>query len=226
MQMVISRRALRDGLVAITVVGSMALGAAGCAGGDDDAPKEGGEFVAGTFLCGGQAVSDQAGKALEVITGSARFEESDETSTVVHAARELSEKFTSSATGDGDICTVFAEDAKQSDRLEVTWELTGGPPEGEPASKFRVLRMGERALAAPDAGVVQFACRNEKSLGSQPAHVDIGVERWSPEEPEGDPEKLTDAYATVAHSVSLAMAKELGCENNGGLEPRPVLDPA
>ncbi len=224
--MVISRRALRDGLVAITVVGSMALGAAGCAGGDDDAPKEGGEFVAGTFLCGGQAVSDQAGKALEVITGSARFEESDETSTVVHAARELSEKFTSSATGDGDICTVFAEDAKQSDRLEVTWELTGGPPEGEPASKFRVLRMGERALAAPDAGVVQFACRNEKSLGSQPAHVDIGVERWSPEEPEGDPEKLTDAYATVAHSVSLAMAKELGCENNGGLEPRPVLDPA
>ncbi|MEU6835575.1 MULTISPECIES: hypothetical protein [Streptomyces] len=226
MQMVISRRALRDGLVAITVVGSMALGAAGCAGGDDDAPKEGGEFVAGTFLCGGQAVSDQAGKALEVITGSSRFEESDETSTVVHAARELSEKFTSSATGDGDICTVFAEDAKQSDRLEVTWELTGGPPEGEPASKFRVLRMGERALAAPDAGVVQFACRNEKSLGSQPAHVDIGVERWSPEEPEGDPEKLTDAYATVAHSVSLAMAKELGCENNGGLEPRPVLDPA
>ncbi|MFB7405431.1 hypothetical protein ACFCZR_35125 [Streptomyces rubiginosohelvolus] len=226
MQMVISRRALRDGLVAITVVGSMALGAAGCAGGDDDAPKEGGEFVAGTFLCGGQAVSDQAGKALEVITGSSRFEESDETSTVVHAARELSEKFTSSATGDGDICTVFAEDAKQSDRLEVTWELTGGPPEGEPASKFRVLRMGERALAAPDAGVVQFACRNEKLLGSQPAHVDIGVERWSPEEPEGDPEKLTDAYATVAHSVSLAMAKELGCENNGGLEPRPVLDPA
>lgn len=224
--MVISRRALRDGIVAITVVGSMALGAAGCAGGDDDAPKEGGEFVAGTFLCGGQAVSDQAGKALEVITGSSRFEESDETSTVVHAARELSEKFTSSATGDGDICTVFAEDAKQSDRLEVTWELTGGPPEGEPASKFRVLRMGERALAAPDAGVVQFACRNEKLLGSQPAHVDIGVERWSPEEPEGDPEKLTDAYATVAHSVSLAMAKELGCENNGGLEPRPVLDPA
>ncbi|MEU8098704.1 hypothetical protein [Streptomyces rubiginosohelvolus] len=225
MQMVISRRALRDGIVAITVVGSMALGAAGCAGGDDDAPKEGGEFVAGTFLCGGQAVSDQAGKALEVITGSSRFEESDETSTVVHAARELSEKFTSSATGDGDICTVFAEDAKQSDRLEVTWELTGGPPEGEPASKFRVLRMGERALAAPDAGVVQFACRNEKLLGSQPAHVDIGVERWSPEEPEGDPEKLTDAYATVAHSVSLAMAKELGCENDGGLEPRPALDP-
>ncbi|MFC8698848.1 hypothetical protein [Streptomyces parvus] len=211
--------------VGAVIAVSLAAGAVGCTDGEsaDAAP---GYSTGPTELCGGNAISAEAGKALEVITGSSRFEESDETSTVVHAARELSEKFTSSATGDGDICTVFAEDAKQRDRLEVTWELTGGPPEGEPASKFRVLRMGERALAAPDAGVVQFACRNEKSLGSQPAHVDIGVERWSPEEPEGDPETLTDAYATVAHSVSLAMAKELGCENDGGLEPRPVLDPA
>ncbi|WP_405193822.1 hypothetical protein [Streptomyces anulatus] len=60
----------------------------------------------------------------------------------------------------------------------------------------------------------------------QPAHVDVGVERWSPKEPEGDPQKLKDAYAAVAHSVSLAMAKELGCENNGGLQARPSLDPA
>ncbi|WP_323145190.1 hypothetical protein [Streptomyces anulatus] len=50
------------------------------------------------------------------------------------------------------------------------------------------------------------------------------MERWSPKEPEGDPEKLKDAYATVVHSVSLAMA--LCCENNGGLEARPSLDPA
>ncbi|MBQ1108042.1 MULTISPECIES: hypothetical protein [unclassified Streptomyces] len=226
MQMVISRSAVRDGLVAVAVVGSIALGAVGCAGGDDKAPKAGGEFVAGTLLCGGEAVSTEAAESLKVITGASRFEESDEDSTVEHAAKQLSQEFTSSVTGDGDICQVFAIDAVQSDRLEVTWELTGGPPEGEPAPKFTVLRMGERALAAPDAGVVQFACRNEKLLGSQPAHVDVGVERWSPKEPEGDPEKLKDAYATVAHSVSLAMAKELGCENNGGLRARPSLDPA
>ncbi|MFE4526323.1 hypothetical protein OH797_24490 [Streptomyces anulatus] len=226
MQMVVSRRAVRNGLVAVAVVGSMALGAVGCAGGDDEAPKEGGEFVAGTLLCGGEAVTSEAAASLKVITGSSRFEESAEKSTVVHAAKQLSQEFASSVTGDGDICQVFAIDAAQSDRLEVTWELVGGPPEGEPAPKFTVLPMGERALAAPDAGVVQFACRNEKLLGSQPAHIDVGVERWSPKEPEGDPQKLKDAYATVAHSVSLAMAKELGCENNGGLKARPSLDPA
>ncbi|MFY0515171.1 hypothetical protein ACOMD4_32985 [Streptomyces anulatus] len=86
--------------------------------------------------------------------------------------------------------------------------------------------MGERTLTAPDAAVVQFACRSAKLPGSTPAQVKIGVERWSPKEPEGDPQKLKDAYATVAHSVSLAMAKELGCENNGGLRARPSLDPA
>ncbi|MFI1930964.1 hypothetical protein [Streptomyces sp. NPDC020330] len=176
-------------------------------------------------LCGGTALSPDAAEGVEMITGSSRFAGPAEGSTVARAASLLSEAFSSPAADDGDICQVFAVDAAQSDRLEVTWELTGGPPEGEPASKFTVLPMGERALAAPDAGVVQFACRNEKLLGSQPAHIDVGVERWSPEEPEGDPEKLKDAYATVAHSVALAMAKELGCENNGGLEARPSLDP-
>ncbi|MFJ2434219.1 hypothetical protein ACIOWM_13545 [Streptomyces anulatus] len=225
MQMVISRRAVRDGFVAVAVAGSLALGVVGCSGGDDAAEKDD-KAVAGTQLCGGSAVSAGAADALEVITGSSRFEASGEKSTVAQAASALSEAFTSSATGDGDVCPVYAIDAAQSDRLEVTWELTGGPPKGDPAAKFTVLPMGERALTAPDAAVVQFACRSAKLPGSTPAHIGLGVERWSPEEPEGDPEKLKDAYATVAHSVALAMAKELGCENNGGLQDRPSLDPA
>ncbi|MFJ6807777.1 hypothetical protein ACIQRK_17375 [Streptomyces anulatus] len=222
--MVIGRRAVRDGFVAVAVAGSLALGAAGCSGGDG-AAKGNDKAVEAAQLCGGTALSADAAEGVEVITGSSRFEAPAEKSTVAHAAKQLSQEFSSSVTGDGDICQVFAVGAAQSDRLEVTWELVDGPPEGEPAPKFTVLPMGERALAAPDAGVVQFACRNEKSLSSQPAHIDVGVERWSPEEPEGDPEKLKDAYATVAHSVALAMAKELGCENNGGLKARPSLDP-
>ncbi|MFI2424329.1 hypothetical protein ACH5A7_09535 [Streptomyces sp. NPDC018955] len=47
-----------------------------------------------------------------------------------------------------------------------------------------------------------------------------------PTEPEGDVEALKDAYATVAHSFSPAMAEELRCERNGGLPARPALDPA
>ena len=47
-----------------------------------------------------------------------------------------------------------------------------------------------------------------------------------PTEPEGDPDVLKDAYATVAHSLSLAVAMQLGCEDDGGLEDQPSLDPA
>ncbi|MFJ6614151.1 hypothetical protein ACIQPT_28145 [Streptomyces sp. NPDC091289] len=144
----------------------------------------------------------------------------------MEAARALRERLAFAVVGDGDICRVYGMSAAPWDYIEVTCELTGGPPKGDPASKFTVLRMGERALAAVDAGVVQFACRSEELPGSLPAHIDIGVERWSPTEPEGDSEKLKDAYATVAHSVALAMAKELRCEGDGGLEARPVLDPA
>nr|WP_203621509.1 hypothetical protein [Streptomyces anulatus] len=203
----------------------LAFAAVGCSG-DGKAGATGERPTEAIDLCGGEAVSAEAAESLKVITGSSRFDESDEDSTVVHAAKQLSQEFTSSVTGDGDICMVFAVDAAQSDRLEVTWELASGPPQGEPAPKFTVLPMGERTLTASDAAVVQFACRSAKLPGSTPAQVKIGVERWSPEEPEGDPEKLKDAYATVAHSVSLAMAKELGCENNGGLKDRPSLDPA
>ncbi|MER7698404.1 hypothetical protein [Streptomyces sp. NPDC096095] len=223
--MVISRRAVSDGFVAVVVAGSLALGVVGCSGGDG-AAKEGDNAVEGAQLCGGTAISAGAEEGLKVITGSSRFEAPAEGSTVARAARSLSEAFASPAADDGDICQVFAVNAAQSDRLEVTWELADGPPQGEPAPKFTVLRMGERTLTASDAAVVQFACRSAKLPGSTPAQVKIGVERWSPKEPEGDPEKLKDAYATVAHSVSLAMAKELGCENNGGLGARPSLDPA
>ncbi|MEW1610433.1 MULTISPECIES: hypothetical protein [unclassified Streptomyces] len=80
-------------------------------------------------------------------------------------------------------------------------------------------------MAAPDAAYVQFACRSGKLPGSAPAHIDVGVERGGmPTKPEGDLEALTRAYATVAHSFSLALAEELGCEDGAGLEARPSLD--
>ncbi|MDJ1643286.1 hypothetical protein [Streptomyces pakalii] len=211
-------------IVGAVIAVSLAAGAVGCTDGERaDAAHD---WPTGpTELCGGNAISVEAGKALKVITGASRFEGSGPDGTVAFAAQWLSEGYDSPAPNDGDICDIRAKNSAAGDRLEATWELTWGPPKGEPASKFRVLPMGERALAAADVGSIQFACRSEKLPGSTPAHIDIGVERWSPKAPEGDPEQLTDAYATVAHSFALAMAKELRCENDGGLKPRPVLDP-
>ncbi|MFJ9660566.1 hypothetical protein ACIRPR_21705 [Streptomyces griseoflavus] len=187
------------------------------------------EVVAGTQLCGGKAVSVDASRALKVITGMSRFEASAEEYTVAQAAADLIQSFPVTTVGREDVCRVYTPIGKPDFDLRITWRLVDGASSDEPAApKFTVLKMGEEALAAEDMAYLQFACRSEKLLNaSSVAHIVIGVQHWAvPTEPEGDVEVLKDAYATVAHSVSLAMAKELGCEDDGGLPAQPVLDPA
>ncbi|MEV6803451.1 hypothetical protein [Streptomyces sp. NPDC051132] len=207
------------------MAGSLFLGATACGGdGDEDGIPKDYKVVAGTRLCGGDAVSADASKALKVITGSSRFEASAERYTVAQAAANLVEAFPAS-TVTKDVCRVYTPIGTPDVELRITWNLEDGAPTGTSAPDFTVLRMGERAMAAADKAYVFFACRSEKLAGSSSAaHIAIGVERGGmPKEPEGDIEVLKDAYATVAHSFSLAMAKELRCEKNGGLPARPVL---
>ncbi|MFC5958227.1 hypothetical protein ACFP51_28350 [Streptomyces pratens] len=195
----------------------------------DGTPKTPKDYkvVAGTQLCGGRAVSADASKALKVITGASRFEASAEEYTVAQAATALVEAFPDS-TVTKDVCRVYTPIGMPDFDLRITWRLADGAPTGAPAPEFTVLKMGEEALAAEDKAYVFFACRSDRLLNSsRVGHIVIGVRHWAvPTEPEGDVEALKDAYATVAHSVSLAMAKELRCEKDGGLPARPVLDPA
>ncbi|MEU2438641.1 hypothetical protein ABZ595_21050 [Streptomyces rubradiris] len=230
MRTVISRGSVRGGLIiAAAVVGSVFLGATGCGeDGDKDGVPKDYKVVAGTQLCGGRAVTADAAEALKVITGSSRFEASSKEHTVAQAAADLAAGPPSS-TMYNDACRVFTPADTPRFELRITWRLAdGAPTDGPVAPKFTVLKMGEEALAAADKAYVRFACRSPRFHDpSEVAHIDIGVERWGmPQPPEGDVEALKDAYATVAHSFSLAMAKELRCEKNGGLPAKPVLDPA
>ncbi|MFM9631968.1 MULTISPECIES: hypothetical protein [Streptomyces] len=173
-------------------------------------------------------MSAEASRALKVITGQSRFEASGEEYTVAQAAADLVAAFGDPRVYRGDACRVYTPTGTPDFDLRITWRRVDGPPTGTPAPDFTVLDMGERTLAAANRAYVQFACRSDKLAGSSTAaHVAVGVEHWGmPKEPEGDVEALKDAYATVAHSFSLAMAEELRCEKNGGLPARPVLDPA
>ncbi|WP_307825154.1 hypothetical protein [Streptomyces sp. M2CJ-2] len=195
----------------------------------DGTPKtpKGYKVVSGTELCGGKAMSAEASKALKVITGTSRFEASGEEDTITQAAENLIEAFPV-PTVTKDICRTYTPIGTPDFDLRITWSLEDGAPTGPPAPEFTVLKMGERAVTAANKAYVRFACRSERLLNSsRVGHIVIGVRHWAvPTEPEGDVEALKDAYATVAHSVSLAMAKELRCEKDGGLPARPVLDPA
>ncbi|MFI2783170.1 hypothetical protein [Streptomyces sp. ALB3] len=208
-------------LVGAVVTVASPAGAVGCGGSEPDHAEA--ATVAGTDLCGGDAVSAGAAESLKAIMGSLRFEGSGEKSTVANAAQELTGEFSSAATGKGDVCRVYTPDEEP----RITWELSGSGPGGDADPKFTELKTGERALTAVDGSCLRFGCLSGKLTGTEPAHIDIGVERGGmPTEPEGDPEALKDAYATVAHSFALSMAKELGCENDGGLKLQPTLDAA
>lgn len=208
------------------MIGSLILGATGC-GGDG---KEGGvpddyKVVTGTQLCGGKAMSADASKALKVITGSSRFEASAKEYTIAQAATDLVEAFPPAS---NDICRIYTPRDSPDFDLRITWDLEDSAPTGPSAPEFTELKMGELAVAAVDKAYVFFACRGDRfSSPTTATHIVIGVEHRDPfHEPESDIKALKDAYATVAHSVSLAMAKELRCEKNGGLPANPVLDPA
>ncbi|MFF7964742.1 hypothetical protein ACFZC3_05195 [Streptomyces sp. NPDC007903] len=229
MRTVFNRRSVRGGLLAAAVVGSLLLGATGCSGDEDkDGLPKDYKVVAGTQLCGGHAISHDASKALKVITGSSRFEASEEKYTVAQAATELAFAFPSTDVGREDVCRIFTPIGTRSFQLRITWSLEDSAPTDAPASKFTVLKMGERTVAATEKAYVFFACRSPRLLDSSSvAHIAIGVEYWGmPRDPQDNVEALKNAYATVAHSFSLAMAKELRCDKNGGLPPKPVLDPA
>ncbi|WP_258193651.1 hypothetical protein [Streptomyces sp. MA5143a] len=221
-----SRRLVRGGFLSAAVAGSLFLGATGC-GRDGDGVPDDYKVVTGTQLCGGDAISADASKALKVITGTSRFEASAERYTIAQAATDLVEAFAPTTTMDA--CRVFTPRDTPDFDLRITWRLDDSGPTDEPAApKFTVLKMGEEALAAEDQAYIYFSCQSERlSTPTTVAHVVIGVEHRDPfHEPEGDIKALKEAYATVAHSVSLAMAKHLRCENSGGLPAKPVLDPA
>lgn len=205
--------------------GLLVLAVAGCDAGDDG--KKPDTSVGARQLCGGAAVSADASKALEVITGTDRFEASGKKSTLAAAAAELSSTTASTTRAKGDICAIYAPYDSRVDELRLTWNTWDTAPEGPSASKFTLFPMGDRAGGAINAAFVSFACHAENESPSEAAHITVDVQ--NPDvihEPEGDPQKLKRAYVTLAHSFSLAMAKELRCADDGGLKASPSLDPA
>lgn len=208
------------------VAGPFALTACGAAGGTADA-AEGGLSVAAERLCGGTAVSARAGDALEAITGAALFAASGEKATVEAAARELVRMGASTAVGNGDICRIQAPAGSRVGEIRVTWEMYAAAPGGARGERFTPLPMGERAGAATDGAFVAFACAGGDLPGDADRHLRVVVQKGGmPAVPQGDEQQLKGAWATVAHSFALALARDLGCAGDGELPAEPSLSPA
>ncbi|MGW1466818.1 hypothetical protein ACWCPT_21015 [Streptomyces sp. NPDC002308] len=206
---------------------ALLAGATGCGGDEDPAAKAADKAVAGTELCGDNAMSADAAKALKVITGESRLEASAKEYSIAKAASALREKFITESVGTGDICRVFTPVGTPEIQLRITWNLARDASTGKMGSEYTELKMGDAAWTTPDKALIEFACRSDKLAGSNPAHISVEVMRWGmPKDIDDENGALKDAYATVTHSISVAMAKELGCAENGGLPAQVVLDQA
>ncbi|MEV6165987.1 hypothetical protein AB0L71_29560 [Streptomyces sp. NPDC052052] len=210
----------------------MSLGLAGlvgCSGEPESVTKE--KTVAAAGLCGG-AVSADAAKALQLISGAEKFEPTGKDSTTVNAVQKLIDNFSPLSEKPSmvpeDLCRIYPGDESNHEEIRIQFHLVYGKlaeTGGDLASGLRAFRMGEKASAGSDRSFLQFACTSDKLTGSSesPAHVEVLISQRKA--PEGDTEELRSAQAALVHSVSLSMARESGCADDGGLEERPALKP-
>ncbi|MDX3849096.1 hypothetical protein [Streptomyces sp. AK02-01A] len=202
---------------------ALGLGVSACGSGDED---EGPRFVGAEKVCDSVFSGDVAA-ALETAIGDTTFLANgdgalDRTATAVKDfyadGQDVNrgQKFCSvngKKRGSGGMDISFGL-YKQEDALS----------EGHSASQ-RPYDLGKRALAGTKNSSLYFECVSPRLDGSdkEAARV-LGGLRYSDRELEGTRAEQ-EANLTVLHAASLALAKKLECENNGGLPTKVVLQP-
>ncbi|MEU0371264.1 hypothetical protein ABZ070_13545 [Streptomyces sp. NPDC006283] len=222
-------------LGALAAASVICIGAAGCSGdGASDGPAEASgtsETSAAAELCGG-AMSPAAQKALARLTGSTDLRSTDDddtrsaAETLVAGWKPLSTP--SGPAVDADLCAVSSEENWGNGPADVRIKFAlsdadtakGGH---ETAEELTPYEMGERASVGTQYGFLWFSCTSEQLAGSKesPAYIQTEVRNALPQD--GDAGELRDANATVVHSASLALARQLKCDGGGGLESEPAL---
>ncbi|MEU2430513.1 hypothetical protein ABZ611_13575 [Streptomyces sp. NPDC007861] len=110
--------------------------------------------------------------------------------------------------------------------IKVTFSLYASddlPGDGHSAS-LHAYSMGKGALSGAEDAELYFECTSPELKGSaeRPARILGHLSYWKAPE---DTRATHDANLTVLHSISLAVAKELKCENNADLPSEPKLTP-
>ncbi|MFD4033098.1 hypothetical protein ACFWVP_21955 [Streptomyces sp. NPDC058637] len=164
-------RAMLRAVTGLAAAASLLAGAVGCGEDKRDYVREAWEqSVPPERLCGG-AVSAEAGKALELITGSTRFEASAERYTVAAAAEEVTgivSAFIPEPSGNkGDLCRIYTPVGKAGYELRVVWRLSDDArwADGNLPSGFTRLDHGQGATSHDEA-YVEFPCRSKKLINT------------------------------------------------------------
>lgn len=209
----------RSGTVAAGVVAALMVTA--CGGGDDSG-KEAEPRVTAGEVCHGLFAGDE-GKALRTTLGAETSHSVDDESVRDVAEKLAAEPLDGGAWRERRICSVHKSPQAGIADLTVTAERVRPEVADAPHTKPGTARyqLGRIAWADINKGVVYVDCLSPRlpdADGVNPAVLAISA--WNRTFPQGDVAKYREANLALAHAGAVALAKELGCKDHGGLSDR------
>ncbi|MGW1846161.1 hypothetical protein [Streptomyces sp. NPDC001966] len=213
---------VRRALGVVGLVMAVGVAATGC-GEEEKAP----EYVGAEEVCHG-AFEGRLAKTVESVMGTSSFDWTSpkELDHVVDALKAGYESGHSWA-GGGTLCKLTPKGGGRADRAGIAFSMYAPQDVGDlrlPAGG-RLYTLGKQSEATPESASLYFECVSPQFKGSKARPMRILGQLGRPKDrgqKASDPRKVS---LTILHAVSLFLAKELECENDGGLPEKPVLTP-
>ncbi|MEV6165984.1 hypothetical protein AB0L71_29545 [Streptomyces sp. NPDC052052] len=206
----------------IGLVMAVGVGAVGC-GGDEKTP----DYVGAEEVCDGLFEGPLA-KTIESVTGATSFawtnpDRMDRVVDALEAGYESGHRWS----GGGTLCTLSPEGGVRADRAGIAFSMYAPQDVGDlrVPTDGRLYTMGKQSEATPTSAALYFECVSTRFKGSKERPMRILGNFGRPKDRGQNASDPREVNLTVVHAASLALAKELGCENNGGLPKTPVLTP-
>ncbi|MCX2184877.1 hypothetical protein KV205_30760 [Streptomyces sp. SKN60] len=193
----------------------------GCGGGEEPEAQR----VTAAQQCD-DTLSPEAARALETVLRTDKFDH-DPRGGLDRVVAQLTEDYAEGGLRSRSRSLCRADAAGRSDRVDILFgryddsDLIG---DADPVG-LHPYGMGREAWSGPQAAYLFVTCVSPRLEGSRerPARFDGMLRFRRPDLP--DTPAVREANLTVLHSVTLALVKKLGCENNAGLPEKPVLKP-
>ncbi|MEV2210819.1 hypothetical protein AB0H86_04830 [Streptomyces sp. NPDC050997] len=166
-------------------------------------------------LCGVQ-LSAGARKALLNLVGGKELDSNGSKESLSDTARALASGYHENGADDYeeyDLCTAFGSATTAG--ADLSFYLSEKVPTSI-SPKFTQYDMGELTLSRPSHAALYMKCSSDKFRSSSKPIL-IEGKLTNAQAPPGDAEKVREENLNVLHAVTLAMAKQLGCERDADL---------
>ncbi|MFJ9676525.1 hypothetical protein ACIRP2_00470 [Streptomyces sp. NPDC101194] len=200
---------------------AVGVGVAGC-GGEEEPP----DYVGAGQVCGGLFAGPLA-KTVESVTGATSFAWSGTNGMqrVVDGLKAGYEEGRTLASG-GRLCEMNPKGGALIDRSKIDFDIY--PPqdlnEGY-SNDEHYYTMGKRSGATSAGAFLYFECVSPQFKGSKERPLRVQGSFYHPKATAQNTSEHMAANMEILHAASLAVAKKLQCEKNGGLPEKPVLKP-